>query len=155
MALKTDRSYTFNDTDIGFFMNTTGDPGMFVVHDTTYNGSGAALDDAGQVVKLPGTASGSRPAGLLLTKVVNLDLTRQHQNWHRDETNLGGKVTLLRRGWVVTDAVSGSPTAGQAAYYNDGGQLSATQANSGIPQVGRFLSSKDADGYAKVEINIV
>lgn len=155
MALKPDRNYTMNDTDIGFFMNGTGDPGYFVVHDTTVTGSGAAMDDGNQLVKLPGTASGSRPAGLLLTKVVNYDLTRQHINWHRDETQIGGKVTIARRGWFVTNAISGTPTAGQQAYYNDGGQLSATQANSGIPQVGRFLSTTDADGYAKVEINIV
>lgn len=154
MALKPGRSYTFNDDDISFFMNTTGDPGFFVIHDTSLTGSGEALDDANQVVKLPGTASGSRPAGLLITKVVNLDLTRQHVNWHKDEMNIGGKVTIARRGWFLTNAVSGAPTAGQPAYYNDGGELTPT-AVAGVSQVGRFLSAKDVDGYAKVEINIV
>lgn len=76
---------------------------------------------------------------------------------------MGGKVTVLRKGWVVTDSISGTPTVGQVAYLNvgaTGGLISggdnADFLGSGIGSlaVGRFLSVKDEDGYAKVEINL-
>jgi hypothetical protein len=150
MALKADRHEA--RTDISFFMNTTGNRGVIVVHDTS--ASGAGMDAAAAVVKIPTAGfSGSLPAGLLLCDVVNYDLTRQHINWHKDEVQIGGKVTLLKDGWVVTNAVSGSPTAGQTAYYDQNGNLTPTDGGGGV-KVGRFLTSKDADGYAKVDINI-
>lgn len=151
MALKPDRVEHL--TDLSFFMNETADRGIVVVHDT--GGSGAAMDDSAAKVKIPaGTVSGTKPAGLLLNDVVNIDLTRQHLNYHKNEVQKGGKVLLLRRGTVVTNEVSGTPTVGADAYYNVAGELTATAvANS--TKVGRFLSLKDADGYAKVEINIV
>lgn len=155
MALKADRSYNFNDTDISFFMNATGERGGVVVHVT--GGSGAAMDDADAVVNYPtGQApSGTNPAGLLLCDVVNIDLTRQHLNQYKDEVQIGSKVTLLRRGVVVTDVVDtgDSPAVGEKAYYNSAGELTSTDPGSG-QSVGRFLSSKDADGYVKVEIAI-
>lgn len=152
MALKGDR--VLHLTDISYFMSAAvAERGVIVVHDT--GGSGAAMDDGNALVKVPtGGVSGTKPAGLLINDVVNLDLTRQHYNQHKDEVQLGGKVTLLRRGTVVTDQVSGTPTIGADAYYNSNGELTATAvANS--TKVGRFLSLLDADGYAKVEINIV
>jgi hypothetical protein len=149
MALKPHRVESY--TDISFFMNTTGTRGGIVVHNTA--GSGTALDDGNAVVMYPtGVVSGTKPAGLLLNDVVNLDLTRQHINWYRDEMQVGGKVTLLRQGQVVTDMVSGSPTVGTDAYYDSTGKLTTTSTNS--TKVGRFLSTKDADGFIKVDINI-
>lgn len=151
MALKPDR---FEDaTDLSFFMNVTGERGQIVIHDTT--GSGAGMDDATNNVKLvAGTApSGTKPAGLLLCDVVNYDLTRQPLNAHKDEVQLGGKVLLLRRGYVVTNKVTGTITAGAPAYYDSNGVLTVTDPGSGF-KVGRFLTKADADGYAKVEINI-
>ena len=150
MALKADR---FIDADdISFFMPGTGEAGYFVVHNTS--GSGAALDQDDATVALPTVSvSGTKPAGLLLNDVVDIDLTRLHINHHKDEVPVGSKVRLLRRGWTVTNAVSGTPTAGDPAYYEVGGKLRATNPTNGVI-VGRFLSSKDEDGYAKVEINI-
>jgi len=149
MALKPHRVESY--TDVSYFMNTTGTRGGIVIHNTA--GSGTALDDGNAVVMYPtGVVSGTKPAGLLLNDVVNLDLTRQHINWYRDEIQVGGKVTLLRQGQVVTDLVTGSPTVGADAYYNAYGLLTTTSTNS--VKVGRFLSVKDADGFIKVDINI-
>jgi len=151
MALKSDRIESH--TDISFFMDTTGERGGIVIHDTS--GSGVSMDDGNAVVMYPtGVVSGTKPAGLLLNDVVDLDLTRQHINWYRDEVQVGGKVTLLRQGQVTTDVVATgvTPAAGTAAYYDSLGKLTTTSTNS--TQVGRFLSSKDSDGYVKVEINI-
>jgi hypothetical protein len=153
MALKGLRNYN-DGVDISYFMNTTGERGGIVISVTA--GSGAAMDQAENLVAYPtGQApSGVSPVGLLLNDVVNYDLTRQHLNKHKDEMQVGGKCTILRRGMVVTNAVSGTPSFGDKAYYNTLGQITPTDAGS-APQVGRFLSTEDADGYVKVEINIV
>lgn len=148
MALKPDRIEAY--TDISFFMNVTGERGGIVVHAT--GGSGVSMDDANAVVEYASNQSGTKPAGLLLNDVVNLDLTRQHINWHKDEVQVGSKVTLLRQGQVTTNVISGAPTIGQDAYYGADGKLTPTSTNS--VKVGRFLSVKDSDGYAKVDINI-
>ena len=89
--------------------------------------------------------------------MVNKDLTRTHLNQHKDEVQLGGKVTVLRKGWVVTNSISGTPSAGDIAYVGDAGvfiNTAADAASSGALAVGRFLSSKDEDDYCKVEVNL-
>lgn len=155
MALKPDRIEL--QTDVSFFMNSTATRGG--VASVTTGGSGVALDDSAAVVSYAATTSGSKPVGVLLNDVVNLDLTRQHINWHKDEVQVGGKVTLLQVGQVVTNMVTGSPSAGQPAYVGASGNFSATPPSDAGTEdeayrVGRFLSSKDSDGYAKVAVNI-
>lgn len=148
MALKSDRTELF--TDISFFMNATGERGSVLVHSTA--GSGAAMDDANAQVVRSNSQSGL-PAGILLNDVVDLDLTRQHVNFHKDEMQVGGKVTILRQGTVVTNLISGTPTVGQVAHFDANGNLTAGSVDNGV-QVGRWLSIKDTDGYAKCSINI-
>jgi len=151
MALKPDRIESY--TDISFFCNTVAERGGIVVH-VGNGGSGVSMDDASAVVAYPSSNTGTKPAGLLLNDVVNLDLTRQHINWHKDEVQLGSKVSLLRQGQVTTDMVGAgvTPAAGADAYYDNDGKLTTVSTNS--VKVGRFLSGKDADGYVKVDINI-
>lgn len=147
MALKPDRIEHL--TDISFFMNTTAERGGVVSF--VSGGVGAAMDDADAVVEYAVANTGA-PAGVLLNDVVNLDLTRQHINWHKDEVQIGGKVTLLRVGQVTTDLLDGTPAAGDAAYVGPSGLISTS--SSGATQIGTFLSSVDSDGYAKVSVNI-
>ena len=154
MALRPDRNEL--QTALSFFMNETAERGLIVIHSS--QGSGAAMDDASATVEVPGLSHldlAKHPAGLLLNDVVNLDLTRQHINFAKDEVQQGGKVLLLRRGFVVTDQISGSITLGEKAYFYTNGQLTSATAYSGSTAVGRWLSKKDADGFAKVDINIV
>lgn len=148
MALKPDRIEHL--TDISFFMNTTAERGGVASFVT--GGVGVSMDDADAVVAYAAAVSGSVPAGILLNDVVDLDLTRQHINWHKDEVQVGGKVTLLRVGQVTTDKVTGNPSAGDAAYVGVSGTVSTTSTNA--VKIGTFLSGKDADGYAKVAVNI-
>jgi hypothetical protein len=155
MALKPDRIEL--QTDVSFFMNSTATRGGIASVST--GGSGVALDDSAAVVSYAAATSGSKPVGVLLNDVVNLDLTRQHINWHKDEVQVGGKVTLLQVGQVVTNMVTGTPSAGQPAYVGVSGLFSATAPTDAGTEdeayrVGRFLSSKDSDGYAKVAVNI-
>ena len=85
---------------------------------------------------------------------MNLDLTRQHINWHRDEVQVGGKIVVLRHGEVVTNMlVSGiTPNAGDDAYVGVSGLIGTSSTNA--VKVGQFLSKKDADSYARVSVNI-
>lgn len=153
MALKGDRVEFL--TDMSYFMNETAERGVVVIHVTS--GSGASMDDAAAVVEVPDTrleVTGQEPAGLLLNDVVNIDLTRQHINWHKDEVQQGGKVLLLRHGVVVTNKYSGTPEAGEAMHFVEGGLLCAASDYSGSDKIGRFLSKPDSQGYVKVEVLI-
>jgi uncharacterized protein (UPF0297 family) len=125
-------------------------------------GSGAAMDQGEALVTYAALPSGKVPVGLLLNDMVNIDLTRQHLNQHKDEVQKGGKVTLLRKGYVVTNNIEGtSPSAGDPAYVAHSGNLAASDLSNDDSDddgstrlVGRFLSGVDQDGYAKVYIDL-
>ena len=150
MALRPTRNEHL--TDLSFFMDEVAERGLMCVAST--QGSGAAMDQSQAAVKVA-SALGDKPVGLLLNDMVNLDLTRQHINYDQDEMQKGGKVLLLRAGFVVTDQISGAITLGEAAHFVPGGSFCSATASSHSDQVGRWLSKKDADGYAKIQINIV
>jgi len=158
MALKSDRSVL--DTDISFFMNEAATRGGIASVST--GGSGAAMDQGEALVTYAALPSGAVPVGLLLNDMVNIDLTRQHLNQHKDEVQKGGKVTLLRKGYVVTSNLEGtSPSAGDPAYVAHSGNLAIEDlasddgdADGSTRLVGRFLSGVDQDGYAKVYIDL-
>ena len=155
MALKADRHELA--TDISFFMDEVASRGGIACIST--GGSGAALDQAGAKVSYVADASGAVPAGLLLNDMVNLDLTRQHINWHKDEVQKGGKVTLLTQGNVVTNMIypGDTPTAGGLAYVAHSGYIAAANKDNTLgvgAVVGRFISTKDEDGYVKVAVNL-
>ena len=153
MALKSDRNEV--QTDISFFMNEVATRGGIASLST--GGSGAAMDQGAALVTYAATASGKVPMGILLNDMVNLDLTRQHINQHKDEVQKGGKVTILRKGYIVTNNIEGAdPAAGDSVYPAHSGNVSKTDivGDGTVSAIGRFLSSKDEDGYAKVEINL-
>jgi len=149
MALKPDRIELPDGSRIKYFMNEVAERGIVVIHDPP---GGAGMDNPDATVSIPGSGSGV-PAGVLMNDVVNLNLTRQHINWHQDEVQLGNKVDLLGRGVVKTNMVKSgdTPSAGDAAYYTANGEFTTT---SGSDQVGRFVSPLDAEGYAEVEVNV-
>lgn len=153
MALKGDR-YELQ-TDISFFMNEVAERGG--VASLSTGGSGAAMDQSVALVSYATTGSGKMPVGILLNDMVNLDLTRQHINFYKDEVQKGGKVTLLRKGYVVTNKIQGAaPAAGDPVYVAHSGNMSKTDlvGHGTQPVIGSFLSGLDQDGYAKVEINL-
>jgi hypothetical protein len=158
MALKADRYE--ESTDISFFSSSTGVRGMVVCLDAAAlaGASGAGMDQGENTVSPQAAAVTDIPVGIILNDVVNKDLTRTHLNQFKDEVQLGGKVTVMTRGWVVTNNVTGTPKAGDLAYASETiGEVStvaATAAGSGNLALGRFMSRKDADGYAKVYINL-
>lgn len=149
MALKGDRHEL--DTDISYFMNEVAERGVVVSVST--QGSGAAMDDGAALATVAAEASGALALGVLLNDMVDIDQTRQHVNWHKNEVVKGGKVTILRKGFVVTDQISGTPTAGADAYVSDSGLIAHAQDGT-AQKIGQFLSTKNSDGYAKVSINL-
>ena len=173
MALKPDRKFV-DGTDVSYFMPTTAQRGIAVIFGSTA-GSGVAMDDPSAVVQAPtggaglvvsACGSGNAVVGILLTDVVNVDLTKYHLNQHQDQVQIGGKVTLLRRGTCVTNMIATgfNPSAGQIAiaYDNVGNMtgvapatLAALAGYGAWTKIGTWLSSKDSDGYAKLEVNLV
>jgi len=158
MALKADRYE--ESTDISFFYNEgTATRGGVVILADQGLASGAAMDQGENLVKYGTATKSDVPVGILLNDVVNKDLTRTHLNQHKDEVQKGGKVTIMTRGWVVTSNITGSPTPGKVAYADSATKgnisvLAGTAQASGNLAIGRFMSNKDADGYAKVYVNL-
>ena len=154
MALKADRNEL--DVDISFFMNETAEKGQIVSVSTA--GSGAAMDQSLALVSIQGATGSVIPVGVFLNDVVDIDLTRQHINWHKDEVQKGGKVAILKKGYVVTDQIVGTPTAGALAFMDDDDTgkfaVAASIDDGEYTAVGRFMSTKDEDGYCKVEVNL-
>jgi hypothetical protein len=156
MALKGDRYEAI--TLIDFFMDNTAERGGVVCLETA--GSGAALDQAEAQVDYLANPSGYAPVGVLLNDVVDIDLTRQQYNAHKDEMQKEGKVCVLVEGWVVTNFIDPAvtPTRGQKAYVGQSGYFTNTTVlddggESGMA-LGRFLSTKDEDGYCKVYVKM-
>ena len=149
MALKPDRIELPDGSRIKFFMNEVAERGNIVNLDSP---GGEGMDDPNATVSLPLGASGN-PAGCLMNDVVDLNLTRQRRNWHQDQVQVGDKVDVLVRGVVRTDQIQSgdTPTAGDPAYYDVGGEFTT---GTGSDQIGRFVSGLDAESYAEVEINI-
>tara|TARA_Y100000004_G_scaffold179982_1_gene224137 strand:+ start:65 stop:559 length:495 start_codon:yes stop_codon:yes gene_type:complete len=159
MALKADRYE--ESTDISHFYTAGAVARGGVVCLDVLSASGAAMDQGDNTVSYQQAATSDVPVGILLNDVVNKDLTRTHLNQYKDEVQLGGKVTVMTRGWVVTNMIDGTPGPGDLAYASDGGGTAGYLSNSaadadasGNLAVGRFMSAKDADGYAKVYVNL-
>lgn len=162
MALKGDGYLAI--TEISYFMNEVAERGGVAVVSTV--GSGAMLDQSDALVTYSASPSGKVPVGLLLCDMVNKDLTRTHVNFHKDEVQKGGKVVLLRDGWVVTDRLETTglaPNNGQKAYLGVSGLLTTNASGAGKPasggayanpEIGRFEGKKDEDGYVRVYVKL-
>lgn len=159
MALKGARYEAI--TDISYFMNEVATRGGIASVSTA--GSGAAMDQSAALVTYAASTSGATPRGMLLNDMVNLDLTRQHLNQHRDEVQQGGKVTLGIKGWWVTNMVVGTPGVDDYAVLTSSGYImpltkanyAANSWNKAVnPLVGKFWSQLDEDGYAKVFVDL-
>lgn len=170
MALKPDRNIV--DEDISFFAATSwaygsARGGIVVPTGNTVSGpSGAAMDQSQNQVWYALNPTGARPLGVLMNDVVNIDLTRQTLNPYKSEAQVGDKVLVARKGYVVTNLVypTGTIRVGAPAYLGVSGYISP---NSGVLagawgaanlnlafQIGKFLSLPDEDGYVKVYVDL-
>lgn len=159
MALKPDRQVIIDN--ISYFMFATGERGGVVCATTGTLLTGPAMDSTRRRVEYASTPSGRAPVGLLLSDVVNIDQSRQQLNRYKpNEVQIGSKVTLVRKGTVVTNSLVGGQGTGiqcpATAYLGPSGLLcsAAGFAASGFPVVGKFLTAADSDGYAEVDIDL-
>lgn len=151
MAIRPD--YRITSDDIRNFCSTTGVRPAFVCYSTA--GSGAAMDNASNVVAVLTHPSGGLVAGALFNDVVNVDITRYKLNEYKNEVNINQKVHLITRGEVTTNLIHGTPTAGAPAYLSENGYVrTATSGAAATPQVGKFKTTKDEDGFATITIEI-
>ena len=153
MALKPDRYEA--RTDISFYYNAgIAERGGILCYGPT-TGSGASMDQGVNLVQYEAADEDSVPVGILLNDVVNKNLVREHLNVYRDEVQLGGKVTVLRGGYVVTNMIDDVTVAGgEVAYASSVNAGNLSNSGDASNAVGEFMTAKDEDGYAKVEINL-
>lgn len=152
MALKPDRNQL--DWDISRYINDAAGNAAGGIAVVVTNGSGHAMDGSLNVATYAANPSGRVIAGLLLGD-LEVYPSKLQRNFYRDSNPVGSKVSLLTKGWVVTNMIypGVTPAATDVAYLGQSGYITNVQAN-GAPVVGRFESTKDEDGYAKVSINI-
>ncbi len=154
MALKGNRH--IRETDITMTLNDVAEPGVTLVYSTA--GSGIALGDIAGVTSLSTSPYGKKVHGVLLQNFVNINQSLYHRNFHKDEQVIGERANVLRRGWVVTNKILGTPNPGDKAYLAASGLVTPTvDAGGGVtasPLVGEFAGLKDADGYAKLNVNL-
>lgn len=162
MALKPDREYN-EVTDITNFWDADETRaiekgGMASV---VTQGSGAAIgtnitDEANVVDYDDSVSSSTVPKGILLQGIgLAMSTNRDFLNFESGEIRPGDKCTLVRHGWVVTDMITPgqTPAFGGTAYLGNSGLL-ATGAVSSSVAVGRFETTKDADGFCRVFIDL-
>ena len=154
MALKGDR--VIIETDITMSCPTAALRGVVLVNTTT--GSGVDIGSKAGVASLVANPSGYTPVGMLMNDMVNIDVTRYHLNFQKDERLIGDRCTLLRKGKLTTDQVTGSPTAGKTAYLTASGVLTPTMSATGgliaTPKVGVFAGAPDENGFCTVDITL-
>ena len=154
MALKMDRQV--DASELGYFVNEVAERGNIVSIQT--GGSGIALDSPANVAYVAAGASGVKPLGMLLTDMVDVDVTRQSVNWFKDQSQIGSKASIMTKGWVVTNRVTGTPTAHQLAALGPSGTVTGvavgTASAATAPIVGTFRSGLSEEGFAKVYIDL-
>ncbi len=119
-----------------------------------------STDWSENAVSIATNPSGQTAIGLNKWYVQELD-TDQLLNTFRGDQQKGHPITLITKGEVTTDLIVGTPSAGDTAYLAGTGYIGTNAAVSSfgtpgtdVPQVGRFLSAKDSDGYATVQIDL-
>ena len=154
MALRPDKYII--ESDGTCYLNDVAAKGVILVYSTA--GSGAALGDSRNLVTLAASASGTKVAGILQQDFVNIDETRFHINWHKEEQNIGDNCDMGKKGWWHTDKVTGSPTVGDKAYLTANGVVTPTISSTGglvaTPLVGEFGGAKDEHGFVKLILNL-
>jgi hypothetical protein len=162
MSMKPLRSQCDGKVSVDYFVTTTGSAGQIVFASTGTQPVGPGLDDSNSRVEIVAVVSGRVPVGMLLSDVVNLDLSRYPLNQYKSESQVGSKVALGTDGeWVVDTLLAGAaPATGvvypTTAYAAPNGVLThnAGYVASGYPVVGKFLTGRDSDGFAKVSIGL-
>jgi hypothetical protein len=143
MALKGDRQT--GHTVRHYSMDVAGERGLLVIADS----------DSTKVKLHIGAAAGTEKVmGLLLDDVEDLDFTSRPELLHRNVVPLGSQVSVTMTGEYLTNMIP----SGVTVLTGDPARLAAdskiTNTGSGAI-VGKWLSEKDADGFAHLALDTV
>lgn len=156
MALKPKRLDNPYGYKLRYYANSVMSRGGIVVQATV--GSGTAMEQSQNVVEYAASASGKIPLGMLMWDTEAVDLTKHYVNPFGAVAPSGSKVPVQAQGTYTTDMIYPglTITANQNAYLGPSGLLTNAVVNNEVntPYVGQFESTKDADGYATVTINL-
>lgn len=95
--------------------------------------------------------SNGNPIGIILTDVVNIDLTRSHLNFHQQSV-IGSKVQILTEGKVVWHMGKGLRLPfGQPIYVDPKTNKLTWKCLS--KQVGHLVYPQEKDGWCLIEVN--
>jgi hypothetical protein len=89
--------------------------------------------------------------------VESLNFDRHPEYLQRNVVDVGSVVSLANKGEFQTNLIVGTPTQGQPAYLHPTGYVGATQLTDGLnpaPRIGKFRTARDANGYAKVLVDL-
>ena len=103
------------------------------------------------------TGVGTRPVGVLLDDVEDMNYDRHGEYRQRNVVDVGSVVGIATKGVYETDMISGTPSQGQVAYLHNNGYVSPTRLTDGVtpaPAVGYFMSAKNANGFAAVKFDL-
>ena len=91
--------------------------------------------------------------GIAVNSAVSIDLAKQHLNYMRTDVPVGQPINILKHGWCWTNAVTGTPAAGDSAYLGANGTFQNTSVGS-LPAIGKFETGKGPDGFLRISINV-
>ena len=156
MALKSGGLSHRHETTMQYVLNRAGEPGTVVVASGTAGLVDIKGGDAAEV-----GASGTWPVGVLLNTRESFNYAKEWERTQYDTDDIGTVVTLLRRGEIDTNLVVANGgvaiAPGQPAYLAPNGNIgNANLSASGTEEqrIGQFMEAVDADGYARVRIEL-
>lgn len=139
------------------FLNEAAEAGVIAFYKSNV-GSGEGIGDSRQELTVTATPSGLTPAGALIENFVNIDTSMYHVNMNKQDRPLGANAGLISEGWFVTNKINGTPANGSVAYAGPSGVIHVTVdavgGTAATPKIGKFLTKKDENGYAKVYVKL-
>jgi hypothetical protein len=103
------------------------------------------------------TGASIYPIGILLDDIEDMNYDRHPEYLQREVVDIGSVVGIANKGEFQTNLIVGSPSQGQPAYLHPSGYIGATRLTDGInpaPQVGKFRTALDANGFATVLVDL-
>jgi len=156
MALKGYRNHGCGTGSVvKHFMNEVAEKGIVVTRKSGSTGSGLP-GDAQNIVEVPAASGNGDAIGILLTDVVDIDVTRfcHIGRSHRSETTPCNPVEIMDKGEVYTNMLAdgATPAAGDDAYYTEGGLLTDDSGEFG--PIGKFEGPVQSNGYVVVKVDL-
>lgn len=151
MALAPNRQPILGAEDVRHALPEVAERGKILCHTST--------TAAGEVTGLATpTGVGVAPLGLLLFDVESMNYDRHGEYRQRDVVDVGSVIAVATKGEYETDLIVGTPSAGDTAYLAASGYVSPTQlgpnGGTAAPVVGKFRSATNANGFARLYVDL-